>query len=103
MAGSVNYGVRGVDLSRGSFADDLENARLVVTFNSNSAVESVIAGVPAIAMDMGSMAWPVTAHMLEDVNSPVRCDRTQWAHDLAYTQWNLDEMRSGEAWAHLSR
>ncbi len=101
MASGVNYGVRGVEISSGPLVTD--EPSIVVTFNSNSAVEAVIGGVPAVAMDTGSMAWPVTAHALEDALSPVRCDREQWTSDLAYAQWNLEEMRSGEAWAHLSR
>ena len=28
-------------------------------------------------------------------------DRTQWAYDLAYAQWNLEEMKLGMPWKHL--
>lgn len=46
-----------------------------------------------------AMAWPVTAHsLLEPLVMP---EREWWAHDLAWTQWSLAELASGEAWAAL--
>lgn len=75
--------------------DDLRDARFVVTWNSNSAVDAVIAGVPAVAMDKGSMAWGVTGH---ELRPPPRPDRDAWAHALAWKQWTKDEMASGYCW-----
>lgn len=78
---------------------ELERAAAAVCWNSNSAVEAVLAGVPTVVCDPGSMAWPVCAHGL---GAPlIRPDRQQWVHDLAYAQWTLDELASGAAWAHL--
>lgn len=78
--------------------DDLIDAKLCVTYNSNSGVEAVLAGVPAVAFDMGSMAWPVTSHR---VLNEIRPDRTPWAHKLAFSQWTIDEIRAGTAWDYL--
>jgi hypothetical protein len=103
LAKGVDYGVHGVEFSDAPLAHDLEIAGLVVTFNSNAAVEAVIAGVPAISMDHGSMAFGVTSHDLVLPENAIRPDRTQWAWDLAHTQWTLDEFRSGLAWAQLSK
>lgn len=103
LAACVNYGVRGCDISGAPLAHEMEDARCVVTFNSNAAVEAVIAGVPAISMDIGSMAWAVTGHSLDDVESPPMPDRAQWASDLAFSQWTPAEMAAGLAWEHLSR
>jgi hypothetical protein len=77
-------------------ASALEAAGLVVTFSSNTAVESVLAGVPTIACDQGSMAHPVTSHTVGD--PIVMPDRTAWAHALAWKQWRMDEMQSGSCW-----
>lgn len=82
---------------------DLSTASAVVTFNSNSAVDAVIAGVPVIAMDMGSMAWGVAGHSLNDLDSPPMPDRTSWANSIAYAQWTVDELRDGTAWRHIRR
>lgn len=83
-----------------SLADDLADAALCVTYNSTSGVEAVLAGIPTVTMDEGAMAWPMTAH---DCAAPaVRPDRDAWAHDLAWTQWTLEELASGDVWAHLA-
>lgn len=81
----------------GSLAEDLEGAAFVVTWNSNSGVDAVMAGVPTIAMDLGSMAWEVASHTLTDpITMP---DRTGWANRLAWKQWSPDELESGLAWS----
>jgi hypothetical protein len=83
----------------GTLAEALSGASQVITVNSNSAVDAVLAGVPTVTLDRGSMAWPVTSH---SIWSPLcYTDREQWAYDMAYCQWTLDEMRSGDAWAHI--
>jgi len=87
----------------GKFIDALHDTHCVVTFNSNSAVEAVIEGVPVIATDRGSMAWAVANHALMDVKAPLLPNRQQWLNDIAYAQWNVEELRSGEAWAHIAR
>lgn len=92
----------GCETSLVPLAEDLKSAHCVVTFNSNSAVEALIAGVPAFAADRGSMAWDVANKSLLQVDVPNKPDRTQWLNDLTYAQWTPEEMRSGEAWAHLT-
>jgi len=76
-------------------AEALAETRSVVTFNSNSGVDAVLSGVPAVTMDRGAMAWDVTGHMPAEI---VRPDRTAWAHALAWKQWTKDELESGAAW-----
>lgn len=75
-------------------AQDLERAHVVITYNSNSAVDAVIAGVPAVAVDPGSMAWPVAGHAVGDRIMP---NTSEWMRDLAWKQWQLDEISSGVA------
>lgn len=82
---------------------DLAEASAVVTFNSNSAVDSVISGIPAIAMDIGSMAWSVAGHSLGDLDNLPMPDRKQWVNSIAYAQWTVDELRDGAAWRHVRR
>ncbi len=80
--------------------DALADARVCVTWNSTSAIEAVIAGVPTIALDRGSMAWDVTSHAVSD--ELFRGDRSQWAYNLAYRQFTHDELASGVAWEVIS-
>jgi hypothetical protein len=81
-----------------SLKEALAGASHVITFNSNSGVDSVMAGLPTVAVDRGAMAWPVTGH---DIGEIIRPDRAAWAHKLAWCQWTRDELQSGECWNHV--
>lgn len=81
--------------------DDLADAAVAVVCSSNAAVESVVAGVPTIVSDPVCMAWDVAGHDVHQVVDPPKPDRTQWARNVAYAQWNTREMRDGTAWSHL--
>jgi len=80
----------------GDLANALEGAGIVVTFNSNTGVESVLAGASTITMDEGAMAWPVTSHSVGD--PIVTPDRIAWAHWLAWCQYTREEISSGFCW-----
>lgn len=96
--------ITGVKMSMGTpIESDLERAHCVVTYNSNAGVDALLRGVPVFAHDRGSMCWDVANKSLICVDFPNKPDRTPWLNDLCYTQWTLDEMRSGETWRHLSR
>jgi len=98
---SSEYKIPGTIQSIRSLDLDLKEAAAVVTFNSNTGVESVLAGVPTVAVDKGSMVYNQASNKIED--PWVYNDRKQWACDLAYKQWNLAEIQSGLAWEHLKR
>lgn len=98
---SVTPCPNGANLSIGDLETDLALADFVVTYNSTTAVESILAGVPTIVMDIGSVAYPMASHSLEE---PLRYpDRTAWCHDLAWRQWSLKELADGSAWQHAIR
>lgn len=101
---SVNRGglkkIEGAETSTGSLAEDLAGSFCAVTFNSNSGVDAVLAGVPAVTMDEGAMAYNITSHKIGKI---IRPDRTQWAYNMAYCQWTEEEIANGDAWEHLKR
>lgn len=66
-----------------------------ITLNSSVAVETVLRGIPTVAMDEAAMAWDVTGHGPDEV---VMADRLPWLHWLAWTQWSHDEIRTGVPW-----
>lgn len=79
----------------------LSKAQCVVTWNSTTGVDAIIAGVPVVAMDEGSMAWPLASHTLD---APLRNpSRREWLNKLGYSQWTQEEMRAGLPWRHLIR
>jgi hypothetical protein len=88
----------GAELSGRSLAEDFSDASRVVVYNSTTAVESVLAGIPTVTMDVGSVAYPMASH---DLTAPlIRPDRTRWCYDLAWRQWTLEELGNGLAWHH---
>jgi len=93
----------GCEPSVASFKEDLEDCWAVVTFNSNSAVEAAIDGIPVFAFDRGSMALPIANWKWDAIENPGMPNRKQWLQDLSYCQWTPKEMAEGKAWAHLFR
>ena len=61
------------------------------TFCSTTGVDAVLAGVPTVAHDAGSMVAGVTPGM----------KRLPWLSWLAYTQWTYREMEEGKPWLAL--
>lgn len=83
----------------GSLSDLLRSASICVAINSNSTVESVLAGVPTAVFDDRAMAWPVAARNLKSRVAPVEeSQRLAWARSLVWKQWSLDELREGHYW-----
>jgi hypothetical protein len=82
-----------------SLADDLSASEFAVTFNSNSGVDAVLAGVPTVAHDKGSMAWDVSSHSVDE--RLVMPDRLAWAHRMSWRQWLPEEIAAGIAWPHV--
>lgn len=83
-------------------AADLSKSYCVVTYNSNSAVEAVCAGIPVFALNQDSSVWDISHHTLDQIeNLNYSIDVTQWCHRIAYTLWTAEEVRRGETWAHL--
>ena len=101
LAESAIKRVSGAETLRGTLSEALVRAAAVITHNSNTAVDALLAGVPTWAMDSGSMAWGVASNALDRIEAPDLAPRGNWARNLAYAQWTQDEMRSGLAWRHL--
>lgn len=95
--GDANLRIPGVRTLDGSLQSALDQASLVVTYNSNSGVDAVMNGTPAYAEDEGSMIWPIAARHF----APTHRDREGWTRKMAYTQWLPTEIESGDAWAAL--
>lgn len=80
--------------------EDFAGAACAVTWNSNSGVDAVLAGIPIVAMDAGSMVREIAGHELKMPPVP---DRTPWAHKIAWCQWSMQEMASGYCWDIVGR
>ena len=82
-------------------SEHLKNCWCMVTAASGAAVDALVQGIPVITSDNLSVAYNVSEHSLENIESPAMKDRTQWLYDLAYTQWSVHEMRKGLPWEYL--
>lgn len=75
----------------------LREAWAVVTHHSNVAVDALVNGVPVYAQEgVGSV---MSMNSLEDIESPYYPDdREGFLADVAYCQWDAEEMAKGLPW-----
>ena len=67
-----------------------------ISINSNSAIESIWAGVPAITLDLHA-SNPVTRSSLSEVNDLYYGPLGDWLAWLSYCQFTFDELMDGTA------
>jgi len=71
----------------------------VIGTSGTAIFEAIIRGIPTICLDPKNPCAPVCA---DSIDAPMfRGDRSDWLKSMAYKQWSLDEIASGEAWAYL--
>lgn len=81
----------------------LESAHVLVTHGSSAAIDALIYGVPAICLGR-SAASPVSGNSLDTIHAPhfpSDLARWQWLCNLAWCQWSVEELQSGEAWGFI--
>lgn len=86
--------------SRESISRYFKHGYCVITFGSNAALEAICNGIPSIVLGDG-VARCVSSTSLDDLSNLKMLDPMdirQWLNNVAYCQWTLDEMASGEAW-----
>lgn len=77
-----------------------DDVGVVVTYNSVAAVESIMHGVPVVALAPATAADPVASKTLDSVDDPFWPDkdlRYRWACHLAYAQFHNNELEDGTA------
>lgn len=85
--------VSGIENKAGTLEDALSGALFTIAYNSNSCLDSILSGVPCFAGDKGTMAWGLC---MDDIGSLEYPEREKIAHSISWTQWTLDEIRTGE-------
>jgi len=80
--------------STSDYQTDLNTAFCTVNHCSNPGIESVLNGIPSFVSEV-SLAAPVANTDYSMIENPLRPDRTQWANDLAWTEWTQQEMIDG--------
>ena len=84
------------------FDSALKHAYAVVNYNSNPAIESVLAGVPVFVGE-SSLCWSVGNEIGTNLNPPATPDRTEWLKQISYTEWFTKEIGNGIPWKRLKQ
>lgn len=84
---------------------DLDNAALVVTWSSASAITALYEGIPAISESGAAHALtgPLRDEIVRTPMLPSVAERQRFLEVLADNQFTLDEFRDGTAWRWLER
>lgn len=95
----------GNDPARKPLAEDLAGAWACVIWSSSAGVQALVAGIPVICE---APAWIVHRAALgycavDDVARPSRGPRLPQLRRLAWAQWHVDEIATGEPFRHLLR
>lgn len=77
----------------------LKDAWCLVTYSSNTAIDAILAGIPAIVL--GPSAAEPVSWSFSDIECPRYPETGPWLNWLAYQQWTLEEMKRGECWAYV--
>ena len=72
------------------------NIWATVSYSSNPGIHSVIEGVPAF-VSTHSLAYDVAndINSLQNIETPLMPDRTQWLNDYSWTEFTIEEISEG--------
>jgi hypothetical protein len=76
------------------FEKQLSDAWCVINWSSNPATQAVLNGIPVFT-GPESLAAPVANLRLARIEDPDMPDRQQWANNIAYTEWTIEEISQG--------
>jgi len=91
--------IAGAALDRRPVSEMLASAYAVVTHHSNTAIDALLAGVPVHCETGAAAAFSVPLDQIAAAS--LLEGREQFLFDVAWLQWTLEEMRTGECWKHL--
>jgi len=99
-------GVINSDSLKKKLEEEMKNAHVIISFNSNSILDAMIEGIPFFSFDRGSVIYDISNHDLSSVENPSFPNdeiRMQRLYNIAYYQWNQDEIRQGLFFEHLKK
>lgn len=85
--------LEGFDLPiyQGTMLDAVNEAKIIITYSSTSAVDAWLHSVPATADSSVSMIYKYQNDSTEDA-------KIRWLNDISFRQFNKEEFKSGYAW-----
>lgn len=91
----------GNHVARIPLADDLKDCWAMVTWSSNCATEALIAGIPVHYCGPFIATAGAATRGIESINNPPLGDRLSPFQQLAWQQWTVEEITSGEPFERL--
>lgn len=80
-----------------SLSKALENAWIIVIYNSNAATEAIYQGIPAMVLAEDCASRFVSRVEIKDIEKPYYPDRELWIKNILYNQFTIDEIKNGRA------
>ncbi|MHB1086128.1 MAG: hypothetical protein ACYCZ0_00075 [Minisyncoccota bacterium] len=80
---------------------DLQDAWAAVTWASGAGIKAIVYGVPVFHELASWIGHPAARFGISDVERPFLSDRLPMLRRLAWSQWKLSEVSSGEPFRHL--
>jgi hypothetical protein len=80
--------------------DSIKEAFCIISYNSNSLVDSLLEGIPVITLSNISIIYDITENDINNINNiyiPSKKIILQKLYDISYLQYSLDEFRDGTA------
>lgn len=82
--------------------EDFRQAWASVVYNSSPSVASIIEGIPCFVLDPEYSQSASVANLdLNKIENPDMPERLDWVRKLAQCHWNLEELKTGDAWNHM--
>lgn len=89
-----------IDPEKESLEQNLKDAWCSVVYTSTAATDSIVNGIP-VCYDGPKIMCHELAGRVKDMENPPMLDREEVFSRLAWGQWNLEELASGEAFRHV--
>jgi hypothetical protein len=93
----------GWDASIGPLDDDLRGAWCAITWGSGAGIRAIAAGVPVIHEFKDWIGAPASRYGLDRLDDLYLGDRRPMFERLAWAQWTIEEIASGEPFRRLLR
>lgn len=84
--------LEGVPEMKGTLQEAISGALFTISYNSNSSLDSIMAGVPSFIGDRGAMVYELGMKDIAKIEYP---EREKVLYSLAWKQWTLEEIRAG--------
>jgi len=91
--------VRIIEVDEHPLEKDFENCWAVVSYSSSAVIPALLAGIPIVCNSNLSIGYPLAEKNIANIEAPEMPRRRKFFYDLAYSQWNLSEIASGNPWS----